>query len=233
MTMQNNNIATVAFDIAIHELGAISNDILFVGGSIVPLLFTSDSNYFRATLDVDCVINVEALVDYYGFVAKLKHQGFKEMMNDNEPICRLAKNDIVVDIMPTSNVIGFTNSWYLPAFNNPTIYHANGFSIRVISAVYFIATKLEAFQNRGKNDFMGSHDMEDIISVIECRAEIIDEISLADMDVKKFIVSQFKVFCENARFLNDIIGHCNPDSLDENNFAKVQTRIKQIASMKV
>lgn len=96
--------------------------------------------------------------------------------------------------------------------------------------VYFIASKLEAFQNRGNNDFMGSHDMEDIISIIECRAEIVDEILSADIKVKNFIVTMFKEFCKNPRFINDIVGHCNPDSLDENNSAKVIERIKQIAS---
>lgn len=125
MTMQSNKIAIVQLNTAVNELGELSRDMLFVGGSIVPLLFTSNSNYFRATRDIDCVINVTALVDYYQFVEKLKQIGFKEMVEDDSPICRWSKSDLVIDIIPTTNVLGFTNSWYLPAFNNPVIHNVD------------------------------------------------------------------------------------------------------------
>lgn len=40
--MQKNKIVIIQLiDVAIENLGDIANDMLFVGGSIVPLLFTS------------------------------------------------------------------------------------------------------------------------------------------------------------------------------------------------
>lgn len=232
--MQKNKIVTIQLiDAAIEHLGDIANEMLFVGGSIVPLLFTSNDNYFRATKDVDCVINVEALVDYYVFTDKLKQIGFKEVSEDGAPICRWHKDDLVIDVMPTANIMGFTNTWYAPAFKHPITYSAgNGITVNIISPVYFIATKLEAFNNRGNNDFIGSHDMEDIISIIECRPSIVDEILAAEQDVKEFIINQFKTFCQNPRFLNDIIGLCNPDSIDILNIEKVHKRILDIAQTK-
>ena len=229
--MQKNKIVTIQLiDVAIENLGDIANDMLFGGGSIVPLLFTSNDNYFRATKDVDCVIDVEALVDYYKFTDKLKQVGFKEVSEDVAPICRWYKDGCLIDVMPTANIIGATNTWYAPAFKNPITYSAgNGVTVNIISPVYFIATKLEAFNNRGNNDFMASHDMEDIISVIEYRPSIVDEILAAEQDVKEFIMNQFKIFCQNPRFLNDVIGLCNPDSIDTQNIEKVQKRILNIA----
>jgi hypothetical protein len=34
----------------------------------------------------------------------------------------------------------------------------------MVTAPYFLATKIEAFYGRGKKDFLASHDMEDIIN---------------------------------------------------------------------
>ncbi len=231
--MQSNSIIIVQLSAAVHELGEIANEMLFVGGSVIPLFFTSNDNYFRATHDVDCVINVEALVDYYRFIKKLKQCGFRESTEEDSPICRWHKGEVVIDVTPTKNLLGFTNSWYLPAFSKPDLYSVNGVNIKIIPVVYFIAAKLEAFHGRGNNDIISSHDMEDIISIIECRSEIVNEIRVADTDVRAYIVNNFKEFYQNPRFFNDIIGICNPDSLDENNIAKVQERIVQITSLKI
>lgn len=233
--MQKSKIVIAQLiDVAIENLGTIANDMLFVGGSIVPMLFTSGDNYFRATRDVDCVIDVQALVDYYEFTYRLKQAGFVEVSEDGSPICRWHKEDCIIDIMPTTDIIGFTNSWYAPAFKHPVKYFINvKTTINVISAVYFIATKLEAFRSRGNGDFIASHDMEDIISVIECRPEISHEILVSEADVKSFIVRQFRIFCKTPRFLNDIIGLCNPDSLDIHNIEKTHARILQIANIKL
>jgi hypothetical protein len=37
----------------------------------------------------------------------------------------------------------------------------------MVSPVYFCASKLEAFGDRGKNDYLGSRDLEDLIAVVE------------------------------------------------------------------
>ena len=41
----------------------------------------------------------------------------------------------------------------------------------MVTAPYFMATKIEAFYGRGGDDFLGSHDMEDIITVIDGRPD--------------------------------------------------------------
>jgi hypothetical protein len=52
--------------------------------------------------------------------------------------------------------------------------------IRLIAALVFIATKLEAFNDRGRDadgqpDFLDSHDMEDIVAVTDRRPELLAE----------------------------------------------------------
>ena len=51
-----------------------------------------------------------------------------------------------------------------------------GPEIRIVTAPYFLATKLEAFKGRGKGDFLGSHDLEDFVSVVDGREALLLEI---------------------------------------------------------
>ena len=43
----------------------------------------------------------------------------------------------------------------------------------------FVATKLEAFVSRGDSDILSSHDLEDILNVIDGRPSIVDEMTAA------------------------------------------------------
>jgi predicted nucleotidyltransferase len=48
----------------------------------------------------------------------------------------------------------------------------SGVSIRVVSPVYLMATKLEAFGDRGKDDCLSSRDFEDIALLVDSREEL-------------------------------------------------------------
>ncbi|MEO8762767.1 MAG: hypothetical protein ABI416_00675 [Ginsengibacter sp.] len=89
-------------------------------------------------------------------------------------ICRFTIGAVTVDIMPTGeNVLGFSNRWYPKGYKNALEYRKDGNRvIKILSAPYFIATKLEAFKNRGKNDGRTSTDFEDIVFVLENRSSI-------------------------------------------------------------
>ena len=56
-----------------------------------------------------------------------------------------------------------------------------------------ITETLEAFENRGQADFLGSHDMEDIITVIDGRSEIVDDISISDDLIQSHLTVSFKI----------------------------------------
>ncbi len=69
------------------------------------------------------------------------------MSTGNHPICRWDCDGILIDIMPTDKgVLGFSNKWYKDALANALHTKINNsVSINVISAPYFLATKIEAF----------------------------------------------------------------------------------------
>lgn len=74
-------------------------------------------------------------------------------------------------------MLGFANRWYPIALETARSYALpSGAVIRLISAPAFLATKFEAFADRGNGDVPGSHDLEDLIGVIANREGILDEI---------------------------------------------------------
>src|SRR5258708_19146736 len=84
-----------------------------------------------------------------------------------------------LDVMPIEErILGFTNRWYRAAMDaaHETELQA-GLRIRVVTAPYFLATKLEAFRRRGKGDYANSHDLEDLLTVIDDRESIVQEIA--------------------------------------------------------
>lgn len=105
-----------------------------------------------------------------------------------------------------------------------------GISIRIVSPVYFCATKIEAFDGRGKGDFFGSHDLEDIIAVIDGREELIAEIENAPAAVRNFIAGKVEGWLKNGRFTDALPGHLG--NSDRNRLGIVLDRLKKIASLK-
>lgn len=89
--------------------------------------------------------------------------------------------------MPTlEGILGFSNIWYQDAVTQPLLYTLpNGVTAKIIHPVYYIATKTEAFRSRGKADFRASHDFEDIVSILNGRVELIQEMRGAKPDVVK------------------------------------------------
>lgn len=79
-----------------------------------------------------------------------------------------------------------------------------------MSAPYFLATKFEAFKNRGFNDYRGSHDFEDIIFVLDNRTTIVNEILNAEEEVKSFLKKEI-LFLKNHKNADEILSmHIHP-----------------------
>ena len=129
-------------------------------------------------------------------------------------VCRYRINGIIVDIMPTNDPsIGFHNKWYPDGFKN-AIWHTVDPTciIQILSAPHFIATKFEAFKGRGKSDGRTSHDFEDIIYVLENRSTIWEEMNSAELELKKYIHSEFTDLLRNPHHAEWIECHTSPGS---------------------
>ena len=195
-----------------NALGDLLPRVTFVGGCATALL-VDEAAYFgvRETEDVDVIVDVATLVEYYRFGQKLRDLKFRE--DPDGVICRWLFEDEVMnlklDVMPIDEeILGFSNRWYEGAINEAdSITLPSGTVIRVVSPPYFIATKFEAFKGRGKGDFF-SHDLEDIVFVLENRSRFILELAKCSDEVKSYFASQ-AISLLNDDFLNVLPGLLN------------------------
>jgi hypothetical protein len=191
------------------KLGEMRDDVVFLGGCTTGL-FIIDPEFpdVRDTVDVDCIADVISLSQYYQFEKKLTKQGFKKSLSE-EVICRWFYDDVILDVMPTDeNILGFGNRWYKRAIAASIKHHLNDkIAIKIVTAPYFLATKLEAFKARGKSDYYVSHDFEDIVSILDGRVEIIEEIHTADSELRDHLINSFTEINNSLAFKGAIPGH--------------------------
>jgi hypothetical protein len=222
------NIGLVA-----RQLAKLRTDVIFTGGAIVGLLLTdSGAPDVRPTDDVDVIVPIAQFAQYASLQEELRKIGFKHDMNG--PNCRFILDGLKVDIMPSEGrILGFTNSWYDVAVATAQEYVLeDGTTLRVISAPAFIATKIEAFLDRGRGDFLMSHDMEDVIAVLNGRPELLDEIKRGDMNLLHYISDHFAAFLENRQFIDSIGTHLLPDESSQDRAKLIIDRIKSISTLK-
>jgi predicted nucleotidyltransferase len=138
----------------------------------------------RPTLDVDLVVGARTRAQFYRLQEKLRQRGFREAPEG--PVCRWLVQGVPVDLMPAEdNVLGFTKQWYPAALSSAEVRVVEGMAIRVISPPCFLATKLEAFRGRGREDFVASHDLEDLVAVVDGRPEVVDETARAEPKLRR------------------------------------------------
>lgn len=217
-----------------NRLDELCNEVTFVGGCTTGLLITDKAAPdVRFTVDVDCIINVVTKNEYHSLSKKLRSKGFKEISTGHHPLCRWDCDGLHIDVMPTNkSVLGFSNRWYEDAHHNAVNKHINASKIiKVIAAPYFIATKIEAFKDRGKEDFLLSHDLEDIITVINGRPEIVNDISKAARNLKEYLANEFNSLINNYKFMQALPGHLNYSSESEQRVKTVEERINSIIAL--
>lgn len=226
-----SNLAMLEFTAT--KLGNLLDKFIFLGGCTTALFITDiAAPDIRPTIDVDCIVDVISLNQYHQLAKQLRILGFKES-SDSKIICRWHYDDITLDVMPTDErILGFSNRWYPEAIQHAVNHQlSNKIAIKSVTAPYFLAIKLEAFKNRGKNDFLASHDLEDIITIIDGRIELIDEIMTADNLLKQYLAKAFSNLIKNTRFETALPGYLNYGTITKNRMQIVWERIKQISTL--
>jgi hypothetical protein len=192
-----------------EALGDLREQVVFVGGAIAGLLVTDPlADPVRATRDVDAVVNASR-TKFYRIEEAVAQRGFARDVT-SEVICRWVHKDsgMLFDLMPVEpEVLGFSNRWYPYAVETaePTDLGA-GITIRLVSAVGFLATKLEAFAGRGGGDYLSSHDIEDVLNIVNGREELANELSAAPAEIQHTVSEVFSGLLADHNFANVLPG---------------------------
>lgn len=190
-------------------LGPLRERLVFVGGCATGLLVTNPAAAdVRPTEDVDAIVEVATLAGYHAMQPLLAERGFRQTLEDNTPAYRWYWQRMQLDLVPVDEkVMGFANRWYRPGYAAALTRELEpGLTLRHLSAPYFVATKFEAYQDRGGRDVYLSHDLEDIITVVDGRAELADELAQADRTLRQHVIGQTRELLAHPELPNALPG---------------------------
>ena len=230
-----NDPNVIMLELVARRLGAdLCSQFAFVGGAVAGLLITDPANpAIRPTDDVDIVAEVLALADYHRIEKRLRERGFAQDMRPDAPICRWQVEGVTVDVMPTKEeILGFANRWYaLCVSTAEPLALPSGLVIRVIQAPVFVGTKLEAFHGRGAGDYLFSHDLGDILSVVDGRESLIDECMQAPQPLRAYLAERFTALLSDRRFLDALPGHLPGDAISQDRLPELEEKIRRLAGL--
>jgi predicted nucleotidyltransferase len=215
-----------------ERLGDMADEVVFLGGATAGLLITTPRTAaVRPTKDVDIIVEVGTWGEYAQLLERLRERGFREDTEEGAPLCRWVVDGIKVDVMPVDEeVLGFSNRWYQAAVSAAITYaFGDELTVRLVTGPCFLATKLEAFLERGDGDYQLSHDIEDVIAVVDGRTELLDEFESADPEVRDFLQQKVSELLNDDNFCNAVPGHMPGDPGSQARVPGILARLERIA----
>lgn len=209
----------------------LCRQMVFVGGCSTAVLITDEITLqeVRATDDVDLIVGLTGTAQWMALQETLNRKGFT-VSGDDEVICRMRLGNLKVDFMPDDpNILGFSNRWYKEGICTAIKYALpSGREIKHLTPPLFLATKLEAYGGRGRNDPLSSHDLEDIANVVDGRPVLLDEVRAAPSKVRSYLAEQFQALLKHSDFESFLDGNFrNPEGRAQ----IVHQRVRALAEM--
>src|SRR5262245_46260364 len=194
-----------------------------------PVHHRSRTSGIRPTKDVDAIVDVTSYSKYAALADRLRAIGLVEDTTEGAPLCRWRHGALIVDVMPTdASVLGFSNRWYPDAIETATTIDVAGHRVRIVTPALFVATKLEAFRGRGGGDVFASHDLEDIIAVVDGRSEIVSDVAAASSGVRDYIAAEIRALLDNRDFIEALPGFLLPDAASQSRRALLEDRLRRL-----
>jgi hypothetical protein len=215
---------------AATKLAPFLGEIVFVGGVTLGLHITDKAAApIRSTDDVDVIAEILTYVDYIAFSERLRKAQFTEDTSEEPLTCRWFHGKLKLDVLALSKeVMGYTNLWYERALNHAISFVLpSGQANRMITAPYFLGTKMEAFRGRGQMDFLASHDLEDFVAVIDGRSTILAEITDSPGDIREYLAEAARSLLSESRFLDAVPGFV----LDDGRVPLILERLNRLTQL--
>ncbi len=194
---QHPSIARVAR--VARALSELSADVVFIGGSIAPLL-QSDPVLprVRPTRDVDAIVASTSYASQHTREARMRMLGFTTDTSGHAHRWR-APDGTPFDLVPAGEHLGGTGSeWDQAAIDTAVFSEVEpGLRIRHASAPGFLGLKWAAFEDRGASDPFNSEDLEDILALIVSRNHIVAEFNGAPRPLQDYVRRNFRRLLDN------------------------------------
>jgi predicted nucleotidyltransferase len=210
-------------------LGDLNAEVVYVGGAVISLYIDDISaDDVRPTKDLDLMMEILSLGQLEALRENLVKLGFKQTADDSV-VCRFRYDDILVDVMATKPIAWAPgNRWFGLGFNQSFKYNLDDLSIRLLPLPYFLATKFDAFFDRGNEDVYVSHDFEDIVYLFNHISDIVQKIEKSEKKVKEYLMDCSNKILQNSQLLEAIKGNLFHEAQDQR-FSLIISRLKKIA----
>ena len=206
--MKNTTINLGAIKKVALALNELNEKVVYVGGAVVSLYINDvAADDVRPTKDVDISMEIASIGELEKLREDLISKRFVQK-SDDDVICRFHYEDVTIDVMSTKQV-GWAPSdkWFKPGFEQSEEINIENTLIRILPLAYFLATKFNAFHDRGGNDARASHDFEDITYILDNRVDLPEVISKASADVKEYLQSEFSAIIEKPALQEALQGN--------------------------
>jgi len=212
-------VSVELLELAAEALEPVLDEVVFLGGASVTLWITDPgAPPPRPTMDVDVVVEVTTRSAFYAFEERLRSLRFKEDQADGI-ICRWRHRDsgLILDAMPSDpSILGFANRWQAAAIPHASERELpSGAKIRAAPPTYLLATKIDAFQGRGGEDFLASRDLGDIIALVDGRQELVGEVGDAAPELRAYLEEELALLLGHPRFPDGVFGALAPDAASQ------------------
>lgn len=213
--LKNQTINLKVVEKVALALEEINDDVIYVGGAVVSLYVTDKgAEQPRPTKDIDISVQISSYAQMDQLRERLASKKIYPASSETV-MYRYTYEDVLIDFIPFEETpLGPTNRWLKPGFKRAYPTTIGKAIIKILPVSMFLATKWEAYKNRG-GDYRMSHDFEDIIYVIDNNLNLVDDIIEADKDVQLFLKEMCNEILSHPSRNEIIECHINPFTANE------------------
>ena len=214
--MKNTVINRLATIKVAKALGELCDKVVFVGGAMVSLYIDDPhAEDIRPTKDIDLTFQITTAGELERLRIALNQKGFKEAA-DSRVTCRFKYEDLLVDVMSTQEV-GWApgNRWFLEGFGKAIEVSLDDVSIKILPLPFFLATKLDAYFDRGIKDVFASKDLEDLVYLFNHTSTLLDQVMNAPENLLNYLKENVSRMVNDETTMMAIPGHLFYENLEE------------------
>ncbi len=195
-----------------RALGDLRERVVFIGGSVVPILQSvPPMPRARVTDDVDALLVSASYSESAAVEEAVARLGFRRDMSATHAHRWIAPGGDKLDLVPFGQHLGASGSAldHAAAATAIETQLEPGLSIRHVSAPAFVAMKLAAHSDRFSDDPFGSRDLQDVFAVIASRPEIVAEMKSAPIEIRSFSGRELKQLLMHPDAEEIVAAHLN------------------------
>lgn len=193
-------------------LGDLRDRVVFIGGSIAPVLQTDPPMpRARVTDDVDALLVSATYSESAEIEKAVAARGFRRDITSKHAHRWTAPSGDKLDLVPFGKHAGASGSALESVAAGTAIATElePGLIIRHVTASAFVAMKLAAHADRFADDPFASRDLQDVFAVIASRPGIVEEMKSAPMEVRTFAAAELRKLLAHPDAEEIVAAHLN------------------------